>query len=306
MATIEEHKKEILLKRGLGKNPLITLQDLFGGSTDQKFNAFLQKAIESVLPSILKEVVDELSTKLLTDKDFRSYIAQTVVANVKQPKNGNDGITPKKGRDYFTRNDIGELILTKTELEEIRQQVLIKATPLRGIHYMTDGDIQKFVGIIQKGINLPKDGKTPSRAELLELITPLIPMVRDGSPDTGKEIVDKVNELPIEPRFQIDIKHIKGLKDPRVGKSMGISRGGLKLVWNTQLDGTINGTNTVFTVPSGSPDPKDDKFLVSARGVLKDVDSGDFTVSSDNRTITFASAPPSGSARPRIPLYHGK
>src|SRR3990167_9266074 len=303
MTSIEEHKREILLKKKLGRGG-ITLAELFGGSADQKFNSFLQQAIESVLPSILKEVVDNLAVKLLTDKDFRNYIGRVVVDNVKKPQNGVDGTTPKKGVDYFSRNDLNELVLTKPELEEIRQSVLLKATPLKGIHYMTDKDIQNFVSLIQKGIVLPQDGKTPSRVELLELISPLIPMVRDGSPDTGKEIVDKVNELPIEPRFQIDAKHIKGLKDPRLGKSMGIARGGLKLVWNTQLDGTINGVNNVFTVPTASPTPKDSSFLVSARGVLKDVDSGDFTVSNGNRTITFVSAPPNGSARPRIPLYH--
>lgn len=36
---------------------------------------------------------------------------------------------------------------------------------------------------------------------------------KDGSPDTGKEIVDKINALPIEPEFQIDWKHIKGLEN---------------------------------------------------------------------------------------------
>jgi hypothetical protein len=43
--------------------------------------------------------------------------------------------------------------------------------------------------------------------------------------------------------------------------------------------------------------------MVSARGVMKDADSGDFTISNNNRTITFVGAPPTGSSRPRIPLY---
>lgn len=44
---------------------------------------------------------------------------------------------------------------------------------------------------------------------------------KDGSPDTGKEIVVKVNGLPIQPEFQIDASHIKNL--PKATKN---KRGG--------------------------------------------------------------------------------
>jgi hypothetical protein len=129
--------------------------------------------------------------------------------------------------------------------------------------------------------------------------------IREGI-GSGKDVVDKINALEVKPELQIDAKHIKNLPkaDAREGKAL--HRGGLKLVWNTQLSGLVNGVNTVFTIPAGLPDPKDNRFLVSVRGVSKDTDSGDFTVSNGNRTITFTAAPPNGSARPRIPLYHGK
>lgn len=41
---------------------------------------------------------------------------------------------------------------------------------------------------------------------------------KDGSPDTGEQIVDKINELPITPENQIDASHIKNLP---VSKSSG-------------------------------------------------------------------------------------
>lgn len=123
---------------------------------------------------------------------------------------------------------------------------------------------------------------------------------------SGKDIVEKINGLEIEPDLQIDAKHIKNLPkaDPREGTPL--HRGGVKLVWNTELEGTINGVNTIFTLPASLPDPKDNRMIISIRGVMKSVESGDFTLSNNNRTVTFASAPPNGSARPRVHLYHGK
>ncbi len=138
---------------------------------------------------------------------------------------------------------------------------------------------------------------------------------RDGTDADlgGGEIVSRINSLPVEGKEaegkKIDASHIKGLPkiiDSKFKESVPLFRGGLKLVWNSQLEGTINGVNTIFTLPAGLPDPKDGRYIVSARGALKDADSGDFTVSNSNRTVTFTTAPPTGSARPRIILYHGK
>jgi hypothetical protein len=130
---------------------------------------------------------------------------------------------------------------------------------------------------------------------------------KDADQITGEQLVQKLNDLKVDPKLQIDAKHIKNLPtaDPRVGKQMSgaIHRGGMKLQWNTELEGAVNGSNKVFTLPATAPKPRDNKYLVSARGVAKDIDSGDFTISADNRTITFTNAPPSGSARPRIQVY---
>lgn len=88
---------------------------------------------------------------------------------------------------------------------------------------------------------VPKDGNdghTPTKQELLALITPLIPQVENGvSPeiqdivdevmaqiqlpeqketilDDGRGIVEKINALPVDPHNQIDAKHIKNLPKP--------------------------------------------------------------------------------------------
>lgn len=125
---------------------------------------------------------------------------------------------------------------------------------------------------------------------------------KDGSPDTGEQIVQKLNELPIEPRYQIDAKHIKNL--PKGQESVALHRGGVKLVWNTVLEGTVNGSNTDFTIPASQPLPKSGLLVIEARGVIKSADNSDLTIS--GRTITFTSAPPEGSAQPRIILYEGQ
>lgn len=126
---------------------------------------------------------------------------------------------------------------------------------------------------------------------------------KDGTEIEGKDIVHKINDLPLEPDQQIHASHIKGLPD-MVKDSVPLHRGGVKLVWNVELDGTIDGVNTTFTIPGNQPEPKDGRLVISARGVLKDTDSGDFTIS--GRTVTFTDAPPSGSSRPRAVIYHGK
>lgn len=140
------------------------------------------------------------------------------------------------------------------------------------------------------------------KAEIMEKLT--MPDMPDIPDLTAELIVEKINSGEVK----IDWSKIKNAPDlKRAGTKMGsIHRGGLKIIWDTQLEGAVNGVNKVFTLPASLPDPKDNRYIVSARGVLKTVDGGDFTVSNKNRTITFTAAPPNGSDAPRIVLYHGK
>lgn len=155
-----------------------------------------------------------------------------------------------------------------------------------------------------------RDGKD-APAPTLEQITTVVSTILEQNPQiitvAGENIVKEINNLPITPDKQIDAKHIKNLPQAPIDlSSKDTFRGGLKLVWNTQLNGTINGSNTVFTLPGTAPASQDNKYIISTRGVIKTADESDFTVSADGRTFTFTSAPPTGSARPVILLYHGK
>lgn len=97
-----------------------------------------------------------------------------------------------------------------------------------------DADEERIIKEVLKKIRQPEDGKTPTRTELLDIIRPLIPSVRDGkdadeerilkrvislipmpkngvdgkngSPDTPKQIVDKLNMLEGE----LEVTVLKG------------------------------------------------------------------------------------------------
>jgi len=100
-----------------------------------------------------------------------------------------------------------------------------------------------------------KDGKTPTKAELTKLIKPLIPAPlkgedglpgapgKDGSPDTGTEIINKINTVP-KTGPKIKAKHIEDFE--REGKRLFekeyIHRGGAHSL------GELN--NVVLTAPS--------------------------------------------------------
>lgn len=58
---------------------------------------------------------------------------------------------------------------------------------------------KELLPLISSLIPEVKDGKTPTKEELLKIIEPLIPLPgKDGSPDSAKEIVEKINKGQIK------------------------------------------------------------------------------------------------------------
>lgn len=106
-------------------------------------------------------------------------------------------------------------------------------TPIKGIDYF-DGQKGEQG---ETGIGLPgQDGK-------------------DGSPDTGEQIVNKINDLPIdEDRFKIDVSHIKGLekieKDITNLKNRPISGGtlGRDLIKDIDISDQFDGVTKTFNI----------------------------------------------------------
>lgn len=304
MASIAELKRNIRIGKEFKKNPAQFLAKVMEENSPSKTSSVFMEAMEKgmaiAIEKVVTAVVSQTVQDLMQNDDFLDVVATLAYNKVpavhdgftpikgvdyfdgKPGSPGENGKTPKKGVDYFTKEEVA--------------QIIAKVTPRKGKDYFTKKEISDIISHI-KTVSKPIAGIDyfPEKG-------------KDGTEIEGKDIVSKINSLPIEPDKQIDYKHIKNgpkeSKDSREGTSL--HRGGLKLVWNTKLSGAVNGVNTVFIVPASQPDPKDDKFIVSVRGVLKTADAGDFTASNGNRTITFVVPPPNGSDSPRIILYHGK
>ena len=121
---------------------------------------------------------------------------------------------------------------SKNPLEELAEFLNIDQeelfTMLKGVDGKTPTEdelialIKPLIPQVSNGLD-GKDGLKPTNKELLALIKPLIPKVqngidgingsngKDGSPDTGEDIVTKINELGISLDTQIDASHIKNL-----------------------------------------------------------------------------------------------
>lgn len=130
---------------------------------------------------------------------------------------GKDGRTPKKGEDYFTKQEIKDF--------------LIQVTPKKNKDYF--------------------DGKSVSKEELVEIIKSLIPDPvpgKDGDTITAKQIRDKITSLEGKERLSVlSLKDLEWLKE----KMQWTSAGGLfpsNLIYSEIPAGNINGSNMIFTL----------------------------------------------------------
>lgn len=178
---------------------------------------------------------------------------------------------------------------TKTELSEIIAPLIPKVSDG---HTPTRSELR---AIIMPLIPKPKHGKTPTKSELIKLMKSVLPKVRELKPETGKTIVDKVNSLPIDPRFQIDASHVKNLPKYRDKKTKkgGVMRGGGDLIYTADLSSQTNGITKTFTVPFST------KAIMVFSSDFPSVlfEGNGFSVSSDRRqlTLTITNAPSQGS-----------
>lgn len=225
------------------KNKFSDLSFLLGKVLETELKPKLNKELEGVKNQIIAELEKVRQIKLIPAKA---------------------GITPIKGKDYFTKQEI--------------QDFLNSIKPVKGKDYF-DG---------AKG----EDGKNINEDKIVGKILSLIPKIengKDGSPDTSKEIVEKINSS----EFLIDASKIKNL--PRI-MNLGGRGGSGAGTWGTAktsdntLSGAVNGSNTIFTIlaPINSNTER-----IYVNGQRMDKDNGDYTISGS--TITLTTAPPTGS-----------
>src|SRR3990167_5084544 len=154
------------------------------------------------------------------------------------PENGK---TPIKGRDYFTPQEIQNFIShiqSKIVIPEVKDGV----SPVAGVDYPDFVQVQEILQVELR--KLPKYDE----AAVFQKIKTAFPKIEVK----GEDIVREINQLPIQPEFQIDAKHIKNLpKAQRRGKLGGGSGGGN--VTELAATGAVDGTNVAFTF-SQKPD----------------------------------------------------
>lgn len=141
-----------------------------------------------------------------------------------------------------------------------------------------------------------EDGKTPTKQELQDLMKPLLPLVKEKTP---QEIRDMLESLEGEARLRIEAIHnleerLKELEGRPIYRGGG---GGFSVMAMEQhiIDdatptGTVNGVNTDFTIAhKPSPATSLKVYVNGQRFKLTE----DYTLS--GVTISFVTAPPTGS-----------
>lgn len=165
------------------------------------------KRLERLLNIGIKEAKRELLTKMDTELANSSMVNRVVDNLIKESKGdkgekgdsikGKDGYTPIKGKDYFDGKNADEEKIIITVLSKIPK-------PKNG----KDGkpaNEEKIIRKIFEQIKLPKD------INLEDLIKKVLIRIPKQEEILGKDIVEKINDLPIQSDKQIDAKHIKNL-----------------------------------------------------------------------------------------------
>ena len=237
----------------------------------------LPLAILGVLKTVEKDIID-LVIKRIEGIELPKVIKPISGVDYPIPS---DGYTPKKNKDYFDGKN--------------------GHTPKKGIDYF-DGHTP------QKGKDY-FDGYTPIKGkDYFDGEDGYIPQKgkdyfdgEDGSPDTGGQIVGKINELEIKAEVQIDadhiknleIKHIKNLAKALKEKKLGGGGGGGGGAFNVPVvpTGAIDGSNRVFTLPFTPRSA--DHVIVVLNGFVQKGSSKDYSIS--GKTLTYDVAPPSNS-----------
>jgi len=155
---------------------------------------------------------------------------------------GVDGITPIAGKDYPTHEQIVSLILASIPTVKDGED---GETPVAGVDYPTKQQVSEMVSSYIESI--PKE-KAPDFTELLGVAKAEI--VAKFPKLNVKEVVKGINNLPIQPEFQIDAIHIKNLPKPRItlGKQGGGGGSGTSTIYQETPVGVINGSNVTYTV----------------------------------------------------------
>lgn len=196
-----------------------------------KQDTITPKEIESFLKFVLETIKNEKSTIIeLTEK--QKEILEGYVVDIENKLVSLDGWVDEKIEN--TRIDFTtEIESVKNLLKEIRK---IKLTPGKDGVDGKDGrdGVDGYTPV--KGIDYRDgiDGYTPIRGVDYN-------DGRDGSPDTGEQIVEKINNLEIDEQYQIDASHIKNLPKQIQNNIGGVIARNIYQMGDVALSGLTDG-----------------------------------------------------------------
>lgn len=183
----------------------------------------------------LEEMIESTNEKLKEVKEGLNPEIEKLLKKIK----GDDGYTPVKGIDYDDGEDGDDgldYVLTENDKTEIASKIKV---PI----------VEKVV--VEKTETIVKEKP---------IVTEIKTETKIENPVTGKDIVDKVNDLEIEPELQIDFTHIKGWEDkvksliPKTQGSPvyigGGNSGGGRIVKSYDISSQLDGVTKTFNLPA--------------------------------------------------------
>lgn len=149
----------------------------------------------------LKNKIDEIQAKSAVAPEMKAFIL-LVLSVIKDAKNDIENLSGENLQTIKDSIDYIDRLTAKTEQTIDTTNSKFKAE--------IDGKISEIKGVLKEAKNIP-----PQIIEKTEIIRE-IPIVTNeikevAIPETGEDIVDKINALSTDPENQIDAKHIKNL-----------------------------------------------------------------------------------------------
>lgn len=171
----------------------------------------------------LEEILKLLDAGVTKEEFLKSF--ENVVAIVLKIEKRNTDAVKKIEETYqnLLQKFQNDHTMTLAELKSQVNSVFV-GDRLTEIKKELDARMSSIEGRIEKKLSSVKDGKTPTKNELVGLIKPLIPAPIPGSPDDPDEVVGKINRAGI----QIKKSKIEGLEEEL--KLFGNTKNNLTLV----------------------------------------------------------------------------
>lgn len=150
----------------------------------------------------LKEESEKVKKVQVVLPEDENELAQNFFKMLRGPK-GKDGYSPVKGKDYYTKEEIAEVVKEIQDSIRIPEDGLDGYTPVRGEDYFTDEDISSMVDDVFSRIPTPKDGKDAEvdYEMIISECVARIPKPKNGKNGknsaemTSEQILDKIRGL---------------------------------------------------------------------------------------------------------------